>query len=394
MKFTDYQYENVFIKPEYKWNEKASKYLQTKKVIARLYNIKTKESEFKDVTDLSVPALYHPDKKGRFKSYLDNLALKEVKFKTLDEYNKYVKKIKEKTGEMVTIDYDGEELTFEETIFKDDCYGYTNPAHTFIHRYFPDSIKSNHAIRTMLIDIETRSETVSHGFPHSKTAYEPVFMIQMYDTFTDKYIILGVKEFTGVFDQDNVRFVNCKTEAVLLETFIKIMEKQKPGIVTGFNSQAFDIPYLTNRIARVLDGFTGETDELNKKMSYIEMKNVNRLSPVGVVQGIPEVVSQDGMVGVSSLWLGINLLDMRELIIKYSYLGLPSYSLDAVSKHYGLEGKVDHSSYSKFDGFISSDHYIIQDDVLTDLKQENIRQMQIKRKIFKDELKRRGLKIE
>jgi len=160
MDFSKYQYENVFEIDEIDGKKR------NKKVIARLLSKETGKTVFVDVTHLSVPDIFISEgKKTPYKSYLDsNQELSKYSFKTIPEYKKFIKKIKkdvlDENGKVKTkmIEYDGEWIEIDITEFQDNAFGYQNLNHTFIHRYFPDSEESNHAHRTWLIDIETRSE--------------------------------------------------------------------------------------------------------------------------------------------------------------------------------------------------------------------------------------------
>jgi len=362
--FKKYQYENVFVITDIVDTGKTKRdgtpnTKKVKKVMARLFDPATKKSIFKDVTSVSIPYVYLPSQRGEYLSYIDkNIKLSRKAFDTMDAYNKFIKEIKIKTGETVEIEIDGEMVEFDETIFEDDAYGYQNLAHTFIHRFFPEPLKSDHPHRTWFLDIETRSDYAVNHFPHSYMAPEEITMIQVYDNYTDQYIVMGRKDFTGKFDMPNVKYFKIADESKLLEFFIKLLEKMQPSIISGWNSMTFDMPYITNRIARVLDGFNGNfKEELNHKDSYRELPNVRRLSPVGEVTG-RKTVTSDGMDGVEVFWKGIILADYKELALKYGFLGLPSYSLKNVANHFGLSQKIDNSAYKNFDGSYTGEGYI------------------------------------
>ena len=161
MDFSKMQYENVF-----EISEKDGK-KTIKKIMARLFDPKTKESKIVDVTHLSIPDVFIDEgKPSQYKSYLDDSrTLTKYSFKTIQEYKKFVKKLKkdvlDENGEVQTklIDYDGETLEIEISEFEDNAFGYQNQIHTFIRRYFPDHNASDHIHRTVWIDIETRSMT-------------------------------------------------------------------------------------------------------------------------------------------------------------------------------------------------------------------------------------------
>ena len=53
---------------------------------------------------------------------------------------------------------------------------------------------------------------------------------------------------------DDVVFILCQTEKDMLQKFLKFwdMEEWSPDIVSGWNIDGFDIPYLYNRLKNVL----------------------------------------------------------------------------------------------------------------------------------------------
>ena len=52
--------------------------------------------------------------------------------------------------------------------------------------------------------------------------------------------------------QDNVRYIQFNNERDLLNSFINWWMENTPDVVTGWNIQLFDIPFITKRIDRVL----------------------------------------------------------------------------------------------------------------------------------------------
>jgi hypothetical protein len=50
-----------------------------------------------------------------------------------------------------------------------------------------------------------------------------------------------------------VTYIKCESEVHLLKEFLAFWERNVPDIVTGWNTEFFDIPYLCNRIKRVFD---------------------------------------------------------------------------------------------------------------------------------------------
>lgn len=309
MNYNKFKYEKVWV------NSKG-------KLLARLYNIEEKNSQIYDLGDNYIPSMYLEDESNIkhtnlkvFRSFVNNKPLKEITFK-----------------------HNGELFNF----IKDHpmAYGYNSRPHKFIREEFPNSLDSNHEFHELFLDIETRSE---FGFPKPELAQEEVTMIQLYDTKYKKYIILGRKEFTAKFEQENVEYLFIPDEKKMLKTFMDILEKLNPTAIKTFNGLLFDFPYLTNRI----------------KLLGLDY---NRLSPVRDVKFLDEVVTQDGMQGIGVSWEGLYLVDLRELFLKYAYAGLANNNLNSVSHYYGFEGKVDHSEFDSFDGQYTGKGYLFPDN--------------------------------
>jgi DNA polymerase elongation subunit (family B) len=109
----------------------------------------------------------------------------------------------------------------------------------------------------MNIDIETPTD---EGFPDMQRAEVPVTAITM--KCRDEYIVLGLKEYES--KDPKVKYILCKDEHALLSNFIKVwnMPSWNPDIVTGWNIEFFDIPYLVNRITKLLLGHSVRIIEL------------------------------------------------------------------------------------------------------------------------------------
>ena len=67
---------------------------------------------------------------------------------------------------------------------------------------------------------------------------------------TKKIILWGIGDFKN--DRDDVTYVNCSNENELLANFMNFWTKHYPDVVTGWNTEFFDIPYLINRVTKVL----------------------------------------------------------------------------------------------------------------------------------------------
>ena len=173
------------------------------------------------------------------------------------------------------------------------------------------------------IDIETECEK---GFPDPQKAEEIVNIISFYDTLSKQWYVFGL----GSFFVDPEKYPNalsfqCADEMELLTTFVHVWERLKPDIVTGWNIEKFDIPYLCNRI--------------NKLFSESMIK---RLSPWGRINS-REVNSRYGKEIVFSI-VGVAILDMMELYKKFVRAPRSSYKLDNITKIDLNDEKLKHPS--------------------------------------------------
>ena len=109
-------------------------------------------------------------------------------------------------------------------------------------------------IRVFTIDIEVSSE---EGFPEPDESKYPVTAICVHDSLRDKFITFGNGDWSkneSVLPQelvDKVFYVPCNSERQILEFFLKYWCDNYPQIVTGWNTQTFDMPYIHNRMVKL-----------------------------------------------------------------------------------------------------------------------------------------------
>ena len=122
--------------------------------------------------------------------------------------------------------------------------GNTLFSYSYIADQFPNYVKWNtDNILIVTIDIETECE---NGFPDPKLAEEPLISITLKNHQTKKIVVWGVGKFTN--NRDDVTYVECKTEKELVQEFLVFWQDYYPDIITGWNTEFFDIPYICNRI--------------------------------------------------------------------------------------------------------------------------------------------------
>jgi DNA polymerase elongation subunit (family B) len=210
-------------------------------------------------------------------------------------------------------------------------YGNDRYVSQYISEKYPeDEIKFDISkIRLYSLDIEVASE---NGFPNVESASEEILLITIQDYNTKKIITWGTNPFNN--RQDNVTYHQCGDEYNLLQTFIEWWDNNHPDVITGWNVQLYDIPYICRRLNRVL----GE-------------KQMKRMSPWGLnteneiyVSGRKQVYFDVG---------GITQLDYLDLYKKFTYKAQESYRLDHIADVELGQKKLDHSEFDTFKDFYS-----------------------------------------
>ena len=79
---------------------------------------------------------------------------------------------------------------------------------------------------------------------------EEILAITIQDYTTKQIVTWGSKPFHN--KQKNVTYHHCPTEYELLTSFINYWMQDVPDVITGWNIEFFDIPYICKRLERVL----------------------------------------------------------------------------------------------------------------------------------------------
>ena len=173
-----------------------------------------------------------------------------------------------------------------------------------------------------IIDIEVGSE---NGFPDPATASEPVTAIAI-KKLNKRFSVYGCGKFNNT--RDDVDYIECKDEYTLLKSFLTDWEKNTPDIVSGWNVKFFDIPYLHNRMQKILG--PDMTRKLSPWNSVVEREKIIK-----------------GQKQVAYDIFGVSCLDYIELYRWYAPGGKSqeSYKLDHISSVELGTNKVDYSEY-------------------------------------------------
>jgi DNA polymerase elongation subunit (family B) len=154
-----------------------------------------------------------------------------------------------------------------------------------------------------------------------KRAPTKITSIAVYDNTTKKYycLILDEKKQLQTINEENRAVIPFPHEHDLLHAFLNLWEQLDPTIITGWNSEYFDVPFLYYRIENQLG-----TNE------------ANRLSPLKKVKFGQYV--NDSPVELA----GVNHLDYMLLFKKYNAKQEPSYRLGDIGEKYAKLSKIEY----------------------------------------------------
>ena len=210
-----------------------------------------------------------------------------------------------------------------------EIYGNDRYIYQYISEKYPeDEIKFDiNKIKLVTLDIEVASE---QGFPDVESCVEEILAISIQDYTTKKIITWGVKPFNNV--RKDVTYHLCVSEHALLNSFINYWMQNTPEVITGWNIELYDIPYIAKRLNRVL----GE-------------KLMKRLSLWGLVTEGETYIN--GRKHTTFDVGGVTQLDYLNLYKKFTYKAQESYRLDYIAEVELGQKKLDHSEYDTFKDF-------------------------------------------
>ena len=177
-----------------------------------------------------------------------------------------------------------------------------------------DELSKGHVILTYDIEVEMES-----GLPDTQKAENGITSIALHDSATNEYYVL-VLDKTGKMEEKKTKkalVLPFRDERDLLAKYLELYEMINPSIVTGWNIDYFDTPYLYNRIKRLL----GE-------------RQANRLSPIGECFWSP--------YRQRFFMAGVSYLDYISLYKNYNYGELPNYRLDTIGTIELGKGKIEY----------------------------------------------------
>ena len=207
-----------------------------------------------------------------------------------------------------------------------------NPEMRTLIDLYTDSDEASVGHRTLFIDIEV---DIASGFPTPEEAQNEVTSIAIYDQAGDQRFvwILDKDEMVDNVQKPGYEVVSCRDEHTLLSKFLYKYYEIQPTIITGWNIDFFDIPYLYNRMVKILGEKQARSLSPINDVIWLKHRNRYRIS-------------------------GVSCLDYMALYKNFTYSQESSYSLEAISqKELGkgkmkYEGSLDDLMRNDIQGYI------------------------------------------
>ena len=223
-------------------------------------------------------------------------------------------------------------------------YGNTLYQYSYLAEQYPNRIEWDiEKLLMVTIDIETECE---NGFPNVEDAIEKLISITIKNHQSKEIIVWGVGHFRT--DREDVHYVKCDNEQHLIKQFLMFWERNQPDIITGWNTEFFDLPYLCNRIIKIC----GEDE-------------VKRLSPWRSVHSryVYKMGRQHQVYDIQ----GVANLDYFDLYRKFTYSAQESYRLDHIA-YVELGERKDGNPYETFREWYTNDYQSFIEYNITDVE--------------------------
>lgn len=188
-------------------------------------------------------------------------------------------------------------------------------------------------LRIYAIDIETTAEQ----FPNIFDPVEKLLCITVVDINNDIVITFSSKKQDFTSEYKNSYYFCYDNETEMIKNFLGWWVKYYPHIVTGWSSSSFDIPYMTERVRRILPSYYNHFSPHKNVYSY-------------------KKTDQHGRDVLRTIIYGIQQLDYIELYKKFTYEPRPNYKLDTISKWELGDSKTEHGQFNSFKEFYEGDY--------------------------------------
>lgn len=207
-----------------------------------------------------------------------------------------------------------------------DVYGTIQPEYQYLTDVYGTTEPPFDIRRVYIVNLDIEVDAID-AFARPDNPFNPVVTITLRWRHAGEsgVVVYGTKPYTA---PESVTYVECADEVEMLQQFLEDWraEDDYPDIVTGWNVQFYDIPYLVNRMRRVLS----DTDATSlSPLAYLKSRRVT-------IHGRDEEVID---------LTGIVILDYLELYRKLTYSQQESYRLDHIAHIELGERKVSYAEY-------------------------------------------------
>ena len=213
-----------------------------------------------------------------------------------------------------------------------NVYGNERYVHQYISEEYPESeINFDlNKIKLITIDIEVAAE---NGFPDVFNVAEELLLITIQDYATKRIITFGSRPYVKNPQRKNHIYIDCHSEEGLITRFVDWWTKNTPEVITGWNCEMYDIPYLMGRMERLMG------EKYTKRMSPWGICRRNEIT----IHGRPNIVYDIA---------GISVIDYLDLYKKSPATpNQESFKLDHIAMMELGQKKLDHSEYDTFRDF-------------------------------------------
>ena len=287
---------------------------------------------------------YYSDPKGKFQS-IKGEPLSRVSSKNVKEHRKELA------------------IHSNKKLYESDI----NPIYRCLEDHYlnQDSPKLNVAWFDIEVDFDPE-----RGYASPEDAFMPITAIAVHLQWMDTMVCLAIPPKTinmAEAEKAVAEFPNTmlfETEAEMLDTFLNLIEDA--DVLSGWNSEGFDIPYTVNRVTKVLS--KDDTRRFCLWNQYPKKREYEKY----------------GKSAVTYDFIGRVHLDSLELYRKYTYEERHTYRLDAIAEYElgqrktQYEGTLDQLYNNDFKTFVE---YNINDCKLLDDLDKKLKFMDLANKI-------------
>jgi DNA polymerase elongation subunit (family B) len=195
-----------------------------------------------------------------------------------------------------------------------------------VFRCLEENFKGQDAPRlhAAFFDIEVDFDP-EKGYSRPEDPFNPITAISVYLNWLDQLVTLAVPprsismETAAELVADFPNTFLFKTESEMLEMFLDLIDDA--DVLSGWNSEGYDIPYTVNRVVRALS-----KDDTRRFCLWGQFPKARTFERFGAEAQTYDLIGRVHM-------------DYMQLYRKYTYEERHSYSLDAILEYEELEGK-------------------------------------------------------